>query len=58
VNKKLGKTSAFKSISRAELEKIKGHRPKYERDFHNDFNRYNVKYMDPKIHGATKFQHP
>ena len=51
-------SSAFNSLSRTELGKIKGDRPKYEEDFSNDFNRYNVKYMDKKVKGQTRFDPP
>jgi len=53
INRKKGKSQAFKAVSRSELNLIKGNRPKYEEDFHNDFNRYRVKYkhQDAKILG-------
>ena len=58
VDKTLGKSSAFKSVTRHELDRLRGPRPKYEENFQNDFNRYNVKYMDPKIKGIAKFESP
>lgn len=58
VDKNLGKSPAFKSVTRSELDKIKGTRPLYEQHFQNDFNRYNVKYLDPKVKGRVKFDHP
>ena len=51
-DKKVGSKSAvFKSVSRQEVNNLKGDRPKYERDFKNDMYRYNVRYPDPKVKG-------
>ena len=46
---------SFKSVSRYELDRLKGPRPLYEEIFMNDFNNYNVKYPDPKVHGNANF---
>ena len=51
IDRSKAKSQAFKSLSRSELNKIKGTRPRYEENFQNDFNRYNVKYLDAKIKG-------
>ncbi len=53
IDKKKGKSAAFKAVTRGELDRIKGTRPHYEKDFRNDFNRYNIKYLDPKIKGKA-----
>lgn len=47
-------STAFRSLSRMEVFKLKGNRPKYEENFNNDFNRYNVKHIDRNI-GEIKF---
>ena len=51
VDRTKGKSMAFKALSRSEVNKIRGSSD----NFHNDFNRYFVKYFDPKIHGNVKF---
>ena len=51
INKKKGKSAAFKNSTRSELNRIAGPRPLYEEIFMNDFTHYNVKYPDPKIKG-------
>ena len=47
-------------MSRTELDRIKGTRPRYEEDFLNDLGRYNVKYkhLDAKIKGKAQFKSP
>ena len=58
VDKPTEGSHAFRSLSRMEVFKLKGNRPNYERDFQNDFNRYNVKHFDKHIKGQTKFDPP
>ena len=59
IDKNRGRSFAFKALSRSEYNKIYGgSRPKYEKDFHNDMCRYNVKHLDKKIHGQAKFDPP
>ena len=42
---------------REEVQVQQGYyRPKYEQDFDNDFNRYNVKLVDKKIHGKVQLK--
>ena len=47
------KSMVFKALSRSEVDKIKGSRPRYEQHFLNEANRYHVKYTHqyPKIRG-------
>ena len=51
VDRSKGKSMAFKALSRSEVNKLKGSQD----CFQNDFNRYHVKYFDPKVHGNVKF---
>ena len=54
VDRSKGKSMAFKALSRSEVNKLKGSQD----CFQNDFNRYRVKYFDPKVHGNVKFDQP
>ena len=52
-SKMIGHSPAFKSVSRRKLDIIKGARPKYEQEFNNGFNRYNVKHIENKVTGKV-----
>ena len=54
VDKTLGKSPAFKAVSRSDVNNMNA---LYEQDFANDFNRYNIKYND-KIKGRANFAPP
>ena len=53
VDKKKGKSAAFKSVTRKEIDRIAGPRPLYAVDFMNEPERYKVKFQDPKLHGRV-----
>ena len=52
-SKMIGHTSQFKSVTRGKLDRIKGDRPTYEKEFSNSVGRYNVKHIDKKITGKV-----
>ena len=57
-SKMIGHSANFKSVTRRKLDRIKGTRPPYEKDFSNSVGRYNVKHFDKKITGKVAFDSP
>lgn len=54
----VGHSPSFKTVSRSKLDRIAGTRPKYEMEFNNGMNRYNVKYVDKKVPGKVALGSP
>lgn len=57
IDKSKGGSQPFKASLREEIQMQQGYyRPKYEQDFDNDFNRYNVKLVNKKVHGKVQLK--